>query len=344
MTSSDDANSRWIVITTINPPGRTIELISQRCLSEGWRAVVVGDTKTPADWSFAGFDFLSVADQRSRYGDFAERIPYRHYCRKNLGYLYAIEQGADVILETDDDNHPYETFGKNIELWVKGRLLSGPGWLNVYQHFADNNSERPLWPRGLPLDAIDSTGIVTTLTDTRRTPIQQFLADNDPDVDAVYRLTTKSPFFFQKDAETIVVDRDAWIPFNSQNTVFFREAFPLLYLPCHVSFRMTDIWRSFVAQAALRKQGWSFAFHPPTVEQVRNEHDLMRDFADEIPGYLHNRTIGDQLDSALNNLPHGLDVATTAARLWQTLIGNNFVPESEKPILEEWFRRIDVLM
>ena len=63
----------------------------------------------------------------------------------------------------------------------------------------------------------------------------------DPDVDAVYRLTRKTPLFFDRAAEPVVLASDTWTPFNSQNTLFYREAFPLLYLPCHVSFRMTDI-------------------------------------------------------------------------------------------------------
>jgi hypothetical protein len=57
-----------------------------------------------------------------------------------------------------------------------------------------------------------------------------------------------------------------WVRFNSQNTVFFLDAFPLLYLPGHVSFRMTDIWRSFVAQAAVSHHDGAIAFHAPTVE------------------------------------------------------------------------------
>ena len=30
-----------------------------------------------------------------------------HYIRKNIGYLYALENDASMILDTDDDNFPY---------------------------------------------------------------------------------------------------------------------------------------------------------------------------------------------------------------------------------------------
>jgi hypothetical protein len=39
------------------------------------------------------------------------------------------------------------------------------------------------------------------------------------------------------------------------------------------------------APHALWENGWHILFHGATVRQERNDHDLMRDFADEIPGY-----------------------------------------------------------
>ncbi|MEP6955655.1 MAG: STELLO glycosyltransferase family protein, partial [Chthoniobacterales bacterium] len=66
-------------------------------------------------------------------------------------------------------------------------------------------------------------------------------------------------------------------------------------LPAHCSFRMTDIWRSFVAQRIAWENGWSVLFHEATVRQDRNAHDLMRDFQDEVSGYLHNRAIVEAL-------------------------------------------------
>jgi hypothetical protein len=325
----------WIVVTTINPPTPAIEQIARLCRS-GWSAVVVGDLKTPADWHCPGITYLDVNAQKRLFGAFADALPYRHYCRKNLGYLYALRQGAQVILETDDDNIPYATFGRGIERPVTGRLLQGGGWVNIYKHF----TSAPIWPRGLPLDALNQAGTLREMPEPRACPIQQYLADNDPDVDAIYRLTREETVFFDQDAAPVVLDRQTWTPFNSQNTVFFQEAFPLLYLPCHVSFRMTDIWRSFVAQVALAHHGYALAFHPATVEQKRNAHDLMRDFADEVVGYLRNRAIMETLMdrvSALQEPP--TDLARTAMALWRALAEVDVIPPRELPILDAWFNQ-----
>ena len=64
-----------------------------------------------------------------------------------------------------------------------------------------------------------------------------------------------------------------------------------MYLPAYCSFRMTDIWRSFVAQRIAWENGWNVLFREATVRQRRNPHDLMRDFRDEVPGYVANREI-----------------------------------------------------
>ncbi len=272
--------------------------------------------------------------RRNCSAPFADLIPYRHYCRKNLGYLYAISKGAKLVFDTDDDNIPYDAFGREVDRKVRGRLLSGPGWVNIYKHFIDGVQ---IWPRGLPLDAIESAGTFAAHPTEADCPIQQFLADNDPDVDAIFRLTTRGEFFFRRNESPIILDQDCWVPFNSQNTIFFADAFPLLYLPCHVSFRMTDIWRSFVAQAALWHCKLRVSFHAPTVEQIRNSHDLMKDFADEVVGYLDNRKIGRILTEALATISPQAPLAAAALQLWRSLQTNGIVPPQEMPILESWF-------
>lgn len=325
---------KWIVITTINPPTPAIDKIAELC-EKGWSAVVVGDTKTPPDWHKGGVDFFSVKDQKEMFGEFADLIPYRHYCRKNLGYLYAMSKGADVILETDDDNIPYSSFGTSIGRSVSGRVAKGNGWFNVYKHFTSEN----IWPRGLPLDEIHNAGELSNQEGKRDCLIQQFLADRDPDVDAIYRLVFKGDLFFDQSAKPIILEPGAWCPFNSQNTLFWKEAFPLLYLPCHVSFRMTDIWRSFVAQAALWASGQTLAFLPATVEQIRNPHDLTKDFEQEVIGFRENRRIGVILSEkakAFQGTTPG--VAAIAKSFWEALAEGGIVPAQERLIWEKWFK------
>lgn len=43
----EEMHEKWIVLTTINPPTDDVKKLAD---IEGWNVVVVGDTKTPADW------------------------------------------------------------------------------------------------------------------------------------------------------------------------------------------------------------------------------------------------------------------------------------------------------
>jgi hypothetical protein len=104
---------------------------------------------------------------------------------------------------------------------------------------------------------------------------------------------------------------------------------------------MTDIWRSFVAQAALWHHGQRVSFHGPTVEQLRNEHDLMKDFADEVCGYLDNRRIGLTLTEALGQIAAGSSLPETAMALWRSLEKIGVVPGKEIAIIEAWLERLE---
>ena len=45
----EEMHDKWIVLTTINPPTDDVKKLTD---IEGWKVVVVGDTKTPADWRY----------------------------------------------------------------------------------------------------------------------------------------------------------------------------------------------------------------------------------------------------------------------------------------------------
>jgi hypothetical protein len=244
----------------------------------------------------------------------------------------AIQRGARLIIETDDDNWPTPAFFGSRHRNVNVPGLSNAGWVNVYRYFTD----AVIWPRGLPLDQIHRAVPQFETLDVRgRTcPIQQGLADDNPDVDAIYRLILPLPQRFRGDRR-IALGPGTRCPFNSQNTTWFAEAFPLLYLPSHCSFRMTDIWRSLVAQRIAAENGWWILFHEPTVRQERNEHNLMRDFADEVPGYLHNTAITAALDAL--PLSSGTErVGDNLRRCYEALVSLGVVSSQELGLVDAW--------
>lgn len=326
-----------IVVTSINAPNAALRAIADGAKVNGFAFIVAGDTKSPADFTLPGCQFFSVEDQVATGLRFAAACPTRSYARKNIGYLVAMQSGVTQIVETDDDNLPRPPFFAARERRQTVPCATNTGWLNVYRYFSEAN----IWPRGLPLDAVTRAAPSFAEFETREIdcPIQQGLADENPDVDAIYRLLLPLPQNFRQDRR-IALGRGAWCPFNSQNTTWWPDAFPLLYLPVHCSFRMTDIWRSFVAQRVAWENGWHILFHEPTVWQERNEHNLMRDFADEVPGYLNNDRISKALDDTA--LTGGIANLTSDLRkCYERLIALEVVGSGELALIDAWAADID---
>ena len=48
--------------------------------------------------------YLSAKDQELIDLPFVKSVPWNNFGRKNIGFLYAISQGADTIYDFDDDN------------------------------------------------------------------------------------------------------------------------------------------------------------------------------------------------------------------------------------------------
>ena len=58
---------------------------------------------------------------------------------------------------------------------------------------------------------------------TRPVWVQQFLAQHDPDVDAIYRLTSSLPLDFNTSRTGLAIPEGTYIPYNAQATLHQRE-------------------------------------------------------------------------------------------------------------------------
>lgn len=325
-------SKKCLVVTSISRPNPVLSSLAAGAIQRDIPFILIGDVPSPVDFALEGCRFYSISQQEALRFRTASLTPKRHYARKNIGYLLAMESGADTIIETDDDNVPRPAFWDDRERMIQTPVLSGAGWVNAYRYFTDVT----IWPRGLPLDAIhdplpEFEALPLALCDC---PIQQGLADDNPDVDAIYRLILPLPVQFRADRR-VALGGLSWCPFNSQNTTWWRDSFPLLYLPAYCSFRMTDIWRSFVAQRIAWANGWSVLFSEATVWQERNDHKLMTDFADEVPGYLNNRRICEALESL--TIAPGRDRMHDNLRLcYESLVKLGVVGVQEMTLLDAW--------
>jgi hypothetical protein len=322
------------VITSIFPP--TASVASFAGSVSFTNVIVVGDRKSPPGYPLDGVRFLSVSDQEQLPWGLLGQLPFNHYCRKMVGYLEAAASGADILFDTDDDNGLLP--GVDGAIWAIDCLHElRPGGdetrhLNVYRHFSD----QPIWPRGLPLDLITASHAEPPLLAEAPRGVSigvwQGLANGDPDVDAIYRLTSNQPCTFL-DRPAVSLPEGIVCPFNSQNTAFRRELLPLMYLPAYVTFRYTDILRGLVAQPILWAAGLRLAFTPATVFQDRNAHDYLRDLESEVPMYLTGRRA---LELAIETASASRSIPENLQAVYEALEREGIVEARELELLGLW--------
>ena len=320
-----------VVVTSINPPNSTLKAISNGCMDNNFDFILIGDTKSPHDFYLNGCNYYSISKQLQTNFLFAEKCPTGHYSRKNLGYLLAISEGSNLIFETDDDNYPLKNFWEIPSPQINAKCVENLGWINIYRYYTEDK----IWPRGFPLQSIQNNPPDFASLRMKRvdSPIYQYMVNGNPDVDAICRFIFPLDQTFKENR--IAIGKKTWCPFNSQATKWAKEAFALMYLPAFCSFRMTDIWRSFIAQRIAWENNWYVLFLEPMMHQVRNTHNLLRDFEDEIAGYLNNADICEQLErldlkSGIENIPLNLNSC------YEKLVSMKLVGERELFLLNTW--------
>jgi hypothetical protein len=318
-------NTKCVVITTINPPTKQVQYYSTQ---PDWDLIVVGDTKTPVG-VYDGLNciYLGLDEQKRMFPTLYEQVPVRSYTRKMFGYLYAIKSGYTVIYDTDDDNQTLVPLDSGYASTRPVKQTTGEGFVNLYNCFTTST----IWPRGIPPNHASITAPVT-LEDvsTAEVAVVQGLVNNDPDVDAYYRLNVSSnPFTFEHDPGVdIILGNSSVCPFNTQNTYWIDPAlFHLMYLPVTVTFRYTDILRGFVSTHQIFRASKTIKFTKPTAFQERNEHDLHKDLESEEPMY----ATAEKVVSLMKDNPT-LDITA----FYELLAANGIVSAAELPVLREW--------
>lgn len=278
---------------------------------EAVRIWIVGDKKTPAaaggvaeDLSNQGLDtiFLDV-DAQAAWGrqcpDFYSRLPFNDETRRNIGYLCALENGCQVLVSIDDDNHPgpHDVAGshqKTGKQWT-GPLIDEPsGFYNVCEHL-ELEAPRPVYPRGFPflLRDLKNNGREIAAGPNARIGVNTGLWTGAPDIDAVTWLNGRVVSRSYSGEDTAVLSHDTWMPVNGQNVSVARDLIPA-YLCVPMGWpvpggriqRYGDIWGGYFLQAVMRGTAFHAAFGTPVVDHRRNPHNYMDDLRAEYWGMI----------------------------------------------------------
>lgn len=269
-----------IVTTTIQPPTKASILFSQK---EGWDLIVVGDSKTPhEEYKKLNCIYLHPDYQQDTYKEISDLLGWKTIQRRNIGFIEAYRRGADIIATVDDDNIPYDSWGKDLLLGREVEVDLYEPELDYFDPLSVTNT-KDLWHRGYPIEDLTNKNNVQYKGKIKKKfLVQADLWDGDPDIDAICRLS-KTPCVKYENISPYTSNKLS--PFNSQNTFLDKEAFPH-YMVLPFTGRMDDIWGGYLLQ---QKFGNCVVYNKSSVYQERNTQDLVRNLENEIIGYRNTK-------------------------------------------------------
>ena len=280
---------KYIVTTTINPP--TLATIKYSRI-EDWTLIVVGDKKTPhEEYERLNCIYLSPEEQEKKYPNLSKAIGWNSIQRRNIGFVEAYNLGADIVATVDDDNIPYENWGKNVVVGETTEIDIYTTDLGVFDPLSVTE-HTSIWHRGYPIELVPMRSAIQYGGKlNRKVLVQADLWDGDPDIDAMARLSQSPIVKFDKIQGPY--GSTSISPFNSQNTFLAREVIPYYSVFPHVG-RMDDIWGSYVLQHHFPN---SVCYNKASVYQDRNVQDLVTNLENEIIGYRHTGNLVRSLDT-----------------------------------------------
>jgi hypothetical protein len=286
-------NNIIIVTTTINTPTKaTLEFINK-----GYPVIVVGDLKTPHNEyeNLENVIYLHPQYQAEHYKSLSDSIGWNTIQRRNIGFVEAYKRGYDIIASVDDDNIPYENWGKNILVNKEIEVDLYDTSDDVFDPLSCTNNNQ-LWHRGYPIELVPKRNHIY-MGKTKIIPmVQSDLWDGDPDIDSICRLSHRPIVKFRNISP---YTSNKLMPFNSQNTFIHRSILPY-YMMLPFIGRMDDIWGAYILQ---RLTQCKIVFNEPTVYQERNKQCLVTNLEKEIIGYRHTGNLLKDISNWRNYLP-----------------------------------------
>lgn len=231
----------------------------------------------------------------ARFGSFGPRVPYDSDNRRNIGFLMALERGADVLITIDDDNFVLDDSDFVREHLAAGSRVALPevsssdGWLNLCG-MLESNVPAEIFPRGFPYFARRAQRELTHREQSTDVAVNVGLWLSDPDVDAMTRLTL-APSIARFRGESVLLGASSWTPINTQNTAVVRDAVAAYYY-VRMGFsvgglridRYGDIFSGYLLQKAVKTRGAGIRIGSPIADHRRTPHNLFKDLYHELAG------------------------------------------------------------
>ena len=306
-----------LISTSIRVPD-SLTLYTENIKAHGHRDVdliVVGDRSSPPALKdfcarihseFLPCTYLDVEAQRRLLADRSPEL-WKHLRfdsrqRRNIGFLEAWCNGADVVVSIDprDEPGPGDFLGAHLQILQSTTglgLAPSTSWFNQAALLEEAN-QKTFSLRGFPI-ALPKAQRIPTVT-----PIPKPVAANSgfclaaSDLDAATKLqdeihvTGPQPQF----PPHLRLSTGAWAPFPVHNLAMRRELIPAYFLSPFVG-RYDDIWAGWIITRIAHHLGQCISFGQPCVHRSSRPTDLQIDFEQELVGYRQSIRFAEALRS-----------------------------------------------
>ncbi|MBS7606486.1 hypothetical protein KEJ14_01400 [Candidatus Bathyarchaeota archaeon] len=252
---------------------------------------------------------------KERFGGSFEKylglIPERCHAETSFGFLRAYEDGADVVIELDDDVY---ISGDFLKAHVSN-LLSEDGvtvhsrgrWYNTIDNLLLSPNEK-VFPRGHPYTPPCRDEDYTWINQGGKCILNMGLWSGQPDLDAltiIYhggldgRSSIKSNGIRR---EKIIVDKRTYFAICSMNTSFLSKAIPAFY-QLYMNFmdvdRFDDIWSGIFLKRIADHIGDGICLGKPLGFHDKRPRNIFKDLKKEASGLDMNELIWKICDEAI---------------------------------------------
>ncbi|MBS7647352.1 hypothetical protein KEJ24_05905 [Candidatus Bathyarchaeota archaeon] len=244
------------------------------------------------------------------YRKYVKIIPEKCHAEISFGFLKAYEEGADVIIELDDDVEISRDF---LESHVdnlfseKGVTVNASGkWYNAIENLR-LNIDQTIFPRGHPYDPTCRREDYTWTDEGAKCVLNMGLWSGHPDLDALTILYYGgldgkcSIESMGHKRDKVVVEKGTYFGICSMNTSFLSKivpAFYQLYMNFNGIDRFDDIWSGVFLKKIADHIGDKLCLGKPSGRHVKRGRSVFKDLLKEANGLEINEYLWRVCDSA----------------------------------------------
>jgi len=241
-----------------------------------------------------------------KYKTYLSVIPRRCHAETSFGFLIAYEEGAEVVIELDDDVFPVN--GNDLVQSHLHNIFDNDGvkvnskckWYNTIENLVLNSHYPRVFPRGHPYSPEVRLEDYTWKNGDVKCVLNMGLWISHPDLDALTvlhygGLDGKCNIHSENlKREKVVIEKGTYFAICSMNTAFVSKIIPAFYqlYMNHMGIdRFDDVWSGIFLKKIADHLGDNVSLGKPLVYHNKRPRNVFKDLRNELEGMAINEML-----------------------------------------------------